>query len=76
LRWLVDVGYLHGTPAAYDGINNAVLTAKELEVLKATPDSLQGSLGERLVEVVKADSREVGRSVLGQILGLGAGLFL
>lgn len=76
LRWLVDAGYLHGTPVAYDGINDAVLTAKGLEVLKATPDSLQGSLGERLVEAVKADSREVGRSVLGQILGLGAGLFL
>ncbi len=76
LRWLVDAGYLHGTPVAYDGINNAVLTAKGLEVLKATPDSLQGSLGERLVEAVKADSREVGRAVLGQILGLGVGLFL
>lgn len=76
LRWLVDAGYLHGTPVAYDGINNAVLTAKGLEVLKAIPDSLQGSLGERLVEAVKADSREVGRTVLGQILGLGAGLFL
>jgi hypothetical protein len=74
LRWLVDAGYLHGTPAAYDGILNAVLTAKGLEVLKATPDSLQGSLGERLVEAVKADSREVGRSVLGQIIGLGVGL--
>ncbi|MFM1711875.1 hypothetical protein [Aeromonas salmonicida] len=75
MRWLVDAGYLHGTPVAYDGIRNAVLTAKGLEVLKATPDSLQGSLGERLVEAVKADSREVGRTVLGQILGLGIGLF-
>jgi len=74
LRWLVDAGYLHGTPVAYDGINNAVLTAKGLEVLKAIPDSLQGSLGERLVEAVKADSREVGRTVLGQIIGLGVGL--
>ena len=74
MRWLVDAGYLHGTPVAYDGINNAVLTAKGLEVLKATPDSLQGSLGERLVEAVKADSREVGRTVLGQIFGLAVGL--
>lgn len=74
MRWLVDAGYLHGTPVAYDGIRNAVLTAKGLEVLKATPDSLQGSLGERLVEAVKADSREVGRTVLGQIFGLAVGL--
>ncbi|HAU4905299.1 TPA: hypothetical protein F3P23_00730 [Aeromonas hydrophila] len=74
LRWLVDAGYIHGTPAAYNGIENAVLTAKGLEVLKATPDSLQGSLGERLVEAVKADSREVGRTVLGQIFGLAVGL--
>ncbi|UCM49378.1 hypothetical protein [Aeromonas caviae] len=74
LRWLVDVGYLHGTPVAYDGIENAVLTAKGLEVLKATSDSLQGSLGERLVEAVKVDSQEVVRSVLGQIIGLGVGL--
>lgn len=74
LRWLVDAGYIHGTPAAYNGIENAVLTAKGLEVLKAIPDSLQGSLGERLVEAVKADSREVGRTVLGQIFGLAVGL--
>lgn len=74
LRWLVDAGYIHGTPAAYNGINDAVLTAKGLEVLKATPDSLQGSLGERLVEAVKADSREVGRTVLGQIFGLAVDL--
>ncbi|MGU5652243.1 hypothetical protein [Aeromonas allosaccharophila] len=74
LRWLVEAGYLHGIPAAHDGIRNAVLTAKGLEVLKAIPDCLQGSLGERLVEAVKADSREVGRSVLGQIIALGVGL--
>ncbi|TND54293.1 hypothetical protein [Aeromonas dhakensis] len=74
LRGLVDAGYIHGTPAAYNGIENAVLTAKGLEVLKAIPDSLQGSLGERLVEAVKADSREVGRTVLGQIFGLAVGL--
>ncbi|BED98404.1 hypothetical protein VAWG001_00190 [Aeromonas dhakensis] len=74
LRWLVDAGYIHGTPAAYNGIKDAVLTAKGLEVLKAIPDSLQGSLGERLVEAVKADSRDVGRAVLGQIIGLGVGL--
>ncbi|HHQ4580580.1 TPA: hypothetical protein ACSP17_002818 [Aeromonas hydrophila] len=48
LRWLVDAGYIHGTPAAYNGIKDAVLTAKGLEVLKAIPDSLQVSLGERL----------------------------
>ncbi len=71
LRWLVDAGC---TPVAYDGIREAVLTAKGLEVLKAIPDSLQGSLGERLVEAVKADSREVGRTVLGQIFGLAVGL--
>ncbi|MFM5138451.1 hypothetical protein [Aeromonas rivipollensis] len=74
LKWLVDAGYIHGNPSAYDGISSAVLTAKGLEVLKATPDSLQGSLGERLVEAVKADSREVGRSVLGQIIGFGVSL--
>lgn len=74
MKWLVDAGYIHGTSLEYEGINDAVLTAKGLEVLKATPDSLQGSLGERLVEAVKADSREVGRTVLGQIIGLGVGL--
>ncbi|QWZ78767.1 hypothetical protein [Aeromonas sp. FDAARGOS 1419] len=74
LKWLVDAGYIHGTSLEYEGINDAVLTAKGLEVLKATPDSLQGSLGERLVEAVKADSREVGRTVLGQIFGLAVGL--
>lgn len=73
LRWLVDARYLHGTPVAYDGINNAVLTAKGLEVLKATPDSLQGSLGERLQEAVKHDAREVARSLMSQVLGLGLG---
>ncbi|MGL5026224.1 MAG: hypothetical protein ACRC6P_09665 [Shewanella oncorhynchi] len=50
LHWLVDAGYVLGTPERSTYIVDAVLTAKGLEVLRAVPDSLQGSLGERIQE--------------------------
>lgn len=74
LNWLVEAGYLHGKPTPYDYIENAVLTAKGLEVLKATPDSLQATLGERLQEAAKSGLWESGKVLIGKAVGLGIGL--
>lgn len=43
LRWLVDAGYLHGTPVAYDGINDAVLTAKGWRCSRLPPIACKGA---------------------------------
>lgn len=69
--WLLNAGYIDGKPYFNEGINDAVLSAKGLETLKTVPDSLQGSLGERLTDAVKTDARDVARSLVGQALGLG-----
>lgn len=74
MHWLVETGYLHGEPKADDGIADAVLTAKGLEVLKATPDSLQESLGERMQEAAKSGMGETARVLIGQVVSLGVGL--
>ncbi|MBF3236869.1 hypothetical protein H4N55_09665 [Aeromonas veronii] len=74
MHWLVETGYLHGEPKADDGIADAVLTAKGLEVLNATPDSLQETLGERIQAVAKSGLWETGKVLIGQVVGLGVGL--
>ncbi|BDO06950.1 hypothetical protein [Aeromonas caviae] len=74
MHWLIEAGYLHGKAHAYEYIENAVLTAKGLEVLKATPDSLQESLGERMQEAAKSGMGETARALIGQVVSLGVGL--
>ncbi|RWT41912.1 hypothetical protein [Aeromonas caviae] len=74
LHWLVDAGYVLGTPEESAYIVDAVLTAKGLEVLRAVPDSLQGSLGERIQEAAKSGASDVVRALVGQVVGLGMGL--
>ncbi|MEE1953247.1 hypothetical protein ACTG2T_11090 [Aeromonas sp. 75A] len=74
LHWLVETGYLHGEPKAYDRIANAVLTAKGLDALNATPDSLQETLGERIQAVAKNGLWETSKVLIGQVVGFGVGL--
>ncbi|MFQ1753526.1 hypothetical protein ACK4A1_01535 [Aeromonas veronii] len=69
--WLVDAGYINGKMNRFIGLSQAVLTAKGLETLKATPDSLTTSIGERLKEAVKQDGREITRSLVSQALSIG-----
>ncbi|WP_310597153.1 hypothetical protein [Aeromonas aquatica] len=74
LHWLLEAGYMHGSPYRQDAIEDAVLTAKGLEVLKATPDSLQGTLGERLQEVAKNGAGAAASALVGKMVGLGLNL--
>jgi len=75
MQWLKDAGYLSGEPSAI-GLYKAVLTAKGLEVLKATPASLEHgpSIGERISDAVKAEGRETMRGLVSEALGIGARL--
>ena len=73
-KWLIDAGYMTGKtyPCLY--VENAVLTAKGLEVLKAIPDSVssKASIGEQLANTAKEEGREALRGLVGQALGIGA----
>ncbi|HDT6080014.1 TPA: hypothetical protein QHC28_004739 [Aeromonas veronii bv. veronii] len=72
--WLVDAGYIKGNVNRHIGIGQAVLTAKGLETLKATPDSLTAPMGERIKDAVKQDGRDVARSLVSQALSIGLSL--
>jgi hypothetical protein len=73
-NWLMQAGYLTCEPYPYMRIDNAVLTAKGLEVLKAVPDSVNSktSIGEELTNTAKEGGKEVARGLVSQALGLGA----
>ncbi|OHW40176.1 hypothetical protein [Pseudomonas sp. 06C 126] len=75
-RWLATSGYISFSETR-DGIEEAVLTAKGLEVLKATPSSLESgpSIGERLAATGKEGGKEIFNGLVGEALGLGARLF-
>lgn len=73
--WLGSAGYIeHGISINNGDVQNCVLTAKGLEVLKALPASLQSgpSLGEQLVDASKGGAKEVIRGVANEALSLGA----
>ncbi|QFT23550.1 hypothetical protein FIV02_18410 [Pseudomonas sp. THAF187a] len=75
--WLADAGYLRYQgldPTKVNGFTGAVLTAKGLELLKAIPDSLGDSFGERLREAAATEGREGLRSLVSQVLGAGISL--
>ncbi|HFL4326577.1 TPA: hypothetical protein ACG303_004861, partial [Escherichia coli] len=68
--WLKNSGYLIGARSS-GGIHNAVLTAKGLEVLNATPGSLEKPLGARISDSIKIEGKEALRSLVSQTLGIG-----
>ncbi|AWH87899.1 hypothetical protein [Limnobaculum parvum] len=70
IDWLKESGYLTGQRSS-DGIHNVVLTAKGLEVLNATPESLGLPLGVKIVNSVKSEGKEALRSLVSQALGIG-----
>lgn len=70
--WITEAGYVSGNVDHMTGaLMDAVLTVKGLETLKAIPDSLQASLGDRLVDAAKTEGRELLRSLASQALGVG-----
>ncbi|EIU0511074.1 TPA: hypothetical protein ACJINS_004821 [Escherichia coli] len=68
--WLKNSSYLIGARSS-GGIHNAVLTAKGLEVLNATPGSLEKPLGARISDSIKIEGKEALRSLVSQTLGIG-----
>jgi hypothetical protein len=75
-QWLIQTGYIYGEVHPYIRVSDAVLTAKGLEVLKASPDSLATgpSIGEQLATATKDGSKELMRGLLAQALTLGTRL--
>ncbi|BFN28461.1 hypothetical protein PSCT_01883 [Pseudomonas sp. SCT] len=79
VSWLAEAGYLRYEaldPTQLHGFANTVLTAKGLELLKAIPDSLGGSFGERLGEVAATEGREGLRALVSQVLSAGVNLMV
>ncbi len=77
VQWLCNTGYLVGEVKPYTRIDNAVLSAKGLEVLKHVPASLntRASLGEHLAQATKSGSEEVAKGVVSELLSVGAKMF-
>jgi hypothetical protein len=74
IDWLAESGYLRFKDMVQaTGYTECVLTAKGLEVLKATPDSLstKSSLGDQLVDATKAGAKGLIGDLAGQALSIG-----
>ncbi|HGJ5854945.1 hypothetical protein [Arsenophonus nasoniae] len=70
--WLIESGYMSGVVKNLHSIENAVLTAKGLELLKLSPDSLCGaSFGDELIKATKSGVKEVITNVASQVLTSG-----
>ncbi len=72
-EWLMHAGYITCKPCRYIRIDDAVLTAKGLEVLKAIPKSVTStsSIGEQLAASAKEGGKEVTRGLVSEAFGLG-----
>lgn len=74
IDWLSESGYLRFKDKVYaTGFSDGVLTAKGLEVLKATPESLKTgpTLGDQLVDASKSGAKSLLGSIAGQALSIG-----
>ena len=72
--WLIGAGYINGGVFPYTHVADAVLTAKGLDVLNATPRSLTHahSLREQLAEIAREGSKESFKGLLAEELISGA----
>jgi hypothetical protein len=74
IDWLAESGYLRFKDKVQaTGYTESVLTAKGLEVLKATPDSLSTgpTLGDQLIDATKTGAKGVVGNIAGQVMSLG-----
>lgn len=75
--WLADAGYLKFQAKIHNvGYLDAILTAKGLEALKATPASLTTgpSFGDQLVDATKSGTKSILGSIAGEVLSVGSRL--
>lgn len=75
-RWLVNAGYLIGNVVPNNRVENAILTAKGLEVLNAAPKGLTyaPSFGEQLAKATKEGGNKSMKGLVTEVLSLGARL--
>ena len=73
MKWLSESGYIRCGRVYQYGLQNAVLTAKGLETLKATPKNLKAgqNFGSQLAKVVSAGAWETAQQIVAQILKEG-----
>lgn len=72
--WLAGAGYLRfDEKMRFSGFSGAVLTAKGLEALKATPSSLnkEASLGDQLVEATQSGTKSILGKLSGEVISVG-----
>ncbi|MBR8461502.1 hypothetical protein KDE13_07615 [Campylobacter sp. faydin G-140] len=66
--WLCDNGFIKVEQCTKGGIMGAVLTHKGLEILKKTPQSIDGkSLGDNLKQAVKIGKEELIKTAVNKI---------
>ena len=73
IEWLADTGYLRAENASLPfGYASCVLTARGLELLKATPRSvsLKETLGDRLVRLVRDGSMDLAKDAVRAAVAL------
>lgn len=72
--WLKETGFIKiESEHPYLSLTGIVLTAKGLEVLKATPSSIQQNshIGNELIGLLKTGSIEAAKQLVGQAIKLG-----
>lgn len=74
IEWLRDSGFIRaGEPNYPLAFQKCVLTTQGLEVLKATPESIQakGSIGDKLVRFVREGSLELAKEAAKTAISVG-----
>lgn len=71
VSWLKEAGFITAGKRMANCVPNAVLTAKGLECLKLTPESLSSSAGKQLSEAAKSGSIELLKGITNQVLSVG-----
>lgn len=73
VQWLLDAGYIQCGQIYETDHADCVLTAKGLEVLSSTPDSLKNapSLGDSLVSAVKQSAKDGLQVAIREVISMG-----
>lgn len=77
VNWLITAGYINGDVDRNIYACDLVLSAKGLELLKSTPDTVNNSLsfGDKLKQAIKSGGRDVVVNVVSAALTAGVPLF-
>lgn len=78
VRWLQESGYIRTEREDNYAYYGCVLTARGLEVLKSTPDSIKvkTSLGESLAGAMRKGSLDVAIQLSNEAIKIGAGMWM